>query len=190
MSDAIIVLGRGISQGGVLSPDSISRVEKAVELYSRGVAPKIIMSGSYSYHLDTPPPQTEAHAMKEIAIAYGVPKKDILEETKSKDTIGNVYFTKKLICEPNNWHDLTVIASDEHIARCRYLFEKIYGPSYVVDFVESKRVLSDQEYEVELQHEEKSLEITKQWLDSITNGDDQAVWEIQQAHHPAYKTSK
>lgn len=187
MSDVIIVLGRDINQKGILSADSISRVEKAVELYSQGIAPKIIMSGAYSYHIDTPPLQTEARAMREIAIAYGVPKKDIIEETESKDTLGNAYFTKKRICEPNNWYHLTVVASSEHIPRSQYLFDKVYGPAYTVEFVESKRVISDEKFKTETEHEQKSLEIAKQWLDSAQDGDDAAIWRLMAKHHPAYK---
>jgi len=187
VSDAIIVLGRGISAKGTLSSDSISRVEKAVELYSEGAAPKIIMSGSYSFHLDTPPPQTEARAMREIAIAYGVPRKALIEETESKDTLGNVYFTKTRICAPNDWHHLTVVASDDHIPRAQYLFKKIYGPEYTIDFAESKRVLDDDDYAEELQHENKSLEITRQGFDHVTDGDDQTIWQLMHEHHPAYK---
>lgn len=56
MSDAIVVLGRGIGEDGELSPDSRSRVRKAVELYAQGIAPKIITSGKWTYHLDTPHP--------------------------------------------------------------------------------------------------------------------------------------
>lgn len=51
MSDVTIVIGRGISNGGVLSPDSLSRVRRAIEVYNDGVSSKIIMSGGYSYHL-------------------------------------------------------------------------------------------------------------------------------------------
>ena len=187
MSDAIIVPGRGISSKGILSSDSIARVEKAVELYSDGVAPKIIMSGSYSFHLDTPPPQTEARAMREIAIAYGVPRKALIEELESKDTLGNVYFTKTRICTPEDWHHLTVVASSDHMPRIQYLFRKIYGPEYTIDFVESKRVLSDADYAEEIRHEQKSLEITKQSFDPISDGDDESIWRLVRERHPAYK---
>lgn len=124
--------------------------------------------------------------MKEYAQSLGLPGNRIIEETESKDTLSNVYFTKQL-AKQKNLHSLTIVASDEHMPRITYLFEKIYGPEYILTFVASEGVLSDKEYAEELIHEQKSLAETKKWLDSITPGDDKGVWRLLTTHHPAYK---
>lgn len=196
MSNVIIVLGRGIKEDGSLPPDPRSRVEKAVELYQQGVAPIIIMSGAWTYHFAIQPKWSEATAMKKYAIELGVPAAAIIEESKSMDTIGNVYFTKKQIAERAKKSEhgglkhITVVASDEHMPRIRYLFEKIYGPTYRFDFVVSKRVIDDAAYAKELQHEQNSMAVTHQWLDVIKDGDDTSVFALMLTRHPAYMLKK
>ena len=178
MKDAIIVLGRGIAKDGTLPPDPISRVKKAVELYNEGVAPRIIMSGGYSYHLVDTPDISEAKAMKDLAVSLGIPSEAIIEEDESLHTIGNAYFTKKVICEPNGWRNLTLIASDEHAPRVTYVFGMMFGPEYEIDIEMSDRVLNDDEYAKEVEHEAASLKMTKEYLASVDAGDDQRIRRI------------
>jgi uncharacterized SAM-binding protein YcdF (DUF218 family) len=186
MSDAIIVLGRGVEENGTLPPDPKSRVRKAVELFNKGEAPFIVMSGAWTYHADMKPRHSEAAAMKMYAISLGIAAESTIEESDSKDTIGNVYFTKKNIFEPRGWHSITVVASDEHLPRVQYLFHKIYGPQYAFQFVASERVLDDNAYAHEVAHEQQSSAITKQWLGSLEAGDDESLWQLLITKHPAY----
>ena len=186
MSDAIIVLGRGVAEDASLPEDPKSRVRKAVELFNNGEAPVIIMSGAFTYHANINPAVSEATAMKNYAESLGIAPESIIEESESKDTIGNVYFTKKNICEPKGWHALTIVSSSEHMPRTMYLFNKIYGPSYTFTFVTSERVLSDAAYARESAHEEQSMAITKQWLDTLEPGDDKSLWQLLRTKHPAY----
>lgn len=183
MADVIIVPGRGIGMDGTLAPDSVSRVKKAVELYKSGQAPRIIMSGAYSMHLKELPVSTEAHAMKQTAVT-GVDEKNIIEEDRSTHTIGNAYFTKRLFCEPNDWHDIVVVASDDHMPRVKFLFAKLFGPDYHFTFVESDRVITDDEYAKELEHEKNSMARAQEGIGHITDGDDQAVRAIFAANLP------
>jgi len=186
MSDIIIVLGRGIEEDGSLPPDPKARVRKAVELYNDGASPVIVMSGAWTYHFDIHPSRSEATAMKEYAIELGVPEQAIIEESKSMDTIGNVYFTKKDIVQNKDFKDILVVASDDHMPRVEYLFKKIYGEAYDLEFVTSERVIDDVSYKKELAHESNSMVITHQWLDPITPGDDAAIWKIMTTRHPGY----
>ena len=45
--DCIIVLGAGVRKDGTPSPMLRDRLDKGIELYNQGVAPKIIMSGDH-----------------------------------------------------------------------------------------------------------------------------------------------
>lgn len=186
MSDVIIVLGRGIEDDGSLPPDPKARVGKATELYKDGVAPFVIMSGAWTYHFDIHPNRSESKAMKEYAVELGIPEYALIEESKSMDTIGNVYFTKKDIIEQRGFKDIVVVASDDHMPRVKYLFEKIYGEAYNLKFVISERVIDDVSYEKEMAHESNSMAITHQWLDSFKPGDDASVWKLMTTRHPAY----
>lgn len=186
MADAIIVLGRGIKSDGSLPADAKSRVKKAVELWQKGAAKKVIMSGAWSYHMKDKPNITEAKAMYYYANQLGLDEDSIVTEEKSVDTATNVYFTKKDICEPRRWRDIIVVASDDHMRRVQYLFDKICGPKYLVTFIVSDRVLDDESYEIEIEHEANSMKLTEKWLDSIEPGDDEAIWDIILKNHPAF----
>jgi hypothetical protein len=186
MSDAIIVLGRGIENDGSLPPDPCSRVRKAVQLHHDRRASTIVMSGAWTYHFAINPTRTESSAMKEYACELGMSPDDIIEESRSRDTIGNVYFTKN-ICIERGWKDLVIVASDDHMPRIEYLFNKIFGPDYTLRFELSDRVIDRAAYLKEQAHEESSMSVTKQWFDTVTDGDDTAIWKIVLAKHPAYK---
>lgn len=185
MKDAIIVLGRNIYPDGSLPPDAISRVKKAVELYKRHEAPIIIMSGKYSHRTAQEPRVSEAYAMKEFAIDLGVPTSAIIEESHSTHTLANAYFTKKLICEPQGWTDLILVASDEHMPRAEFLFKKTFGDSYRFTAVLSERVLTDAEYTAENTHEAMSMKLAQQYMSSITNGDDEAIRRMVLLNNPS-----
>ena len=66
--DCIIVLGAGVRKDG--SPSSMlkDRLDKGIELYNKGVAPKIIMSGDHGQRR-----YDEVNTMKKYAIEQGVP---------------------------------------------------------------------------------------------------------------------
>lgn len=186
MADAIIVLGRGVNPDGSLPLDPQSRVRKAVELYSQGVADTIVMSGAWTYHESTTPPASESCAMSRYAKSLGVSEEVIIEESESKDTLGNAYFTKKRICGPRQYRHLVIVASDEHMPRVRYVFGKVYGDAYEIEYVESERVLDDDAYDKEVIHEQRSMQLSKKFLDSVVDGDDAAIWELMSTKHPAY----
>ncbi len=189
MSDVIIILARGVERDGSLPPDPLARVRKGVELFTANVAPVIIMSGSWTYHIDISPSRTEAAAMKEYAVSLGVPEVAIIEEIKSKDTLGNAYFSKKDFCEPRSWHNIVVVTSDDHLERSEYIFTKVFGPDYVVEYEVSERVIPEVQYEKELKHEVRSMAILKQWIGGFADGDDAAIWQLMSTKHPAYATN-
>jgi uncharacterized SAM-binding protein YcdF (DUF218 family) len=67
------------------------------------------MSGAYGMY-DPPPPR--------------VPPGSISAEARSRDTIGNIWFTKPLLTGPGGQR-VIVVTSDWHAARVRYLTQMI-----------------------------------------------------------------
>lgn len=175
MADVIIVPGRGVYPDGSLFKDSQARVQKAVELYKQGTAPKIIMSGGVSNHVGNKAETIEAKAMKKYAVVLGVEAADVLEESESANTIGNAYFSKKVYCEPNGWSDILIVASREHMKRVRYVFKKTFGDAYTLCFEESKKVINPLQYLRQLIHESISMKLTRSRLNSIDDGDDDTI---------------
>ena len=134
--DVILVLGSGIMKDGSLPPRAKERVAKAVDLYKKGLASKILMSGRHTFKLLEKPKTTEAKSMQEFAKTLGVEDKDIFIEENSMDTVGNAYFSKLFYLDPNRWKKIIVVTSDFHVKRSKFLFEKILF-DYSIDSFDS-----------------------------------------------------
>lgn len=133
--DAIIVLGGGINKDGSLPRVVKKRVDRAVELYKKGCASRLIMSGKWGVNSKITYPCTEAEAMEEYAVLCGARRDDVLVEKKSQDTLGNAYWSKITFLKPAKWNKFVVVTSDFHVKRAKYIFSKVFGPEYRMSFV-------------------------------------------------------
>lgn len=95
-SDVIMILGEESYWGEAYNPCLVARVNHGVALYKQGYAPKLLMSGGYD---ENKPQHNEAETMKKIAIARGVPEKDILLEKRSTSTYENMIFSRPILQE-------------------------------------------------------------------------------------------
>ena len=94
-ADAIVVLGASVLPDGTPSGILADRLDDGIALYFAGVAPKIIMSGdngTASYN--------EVKAMKQYAVAQGVPSQDIFCDHAGFSTYESMYRAKYMFgCE-------------------------------------------------------------------------------------------
>lgn len=185
-SDAIIVLGDMLKPDGSISDNLRMRLDKGIELFRKNVAPRIIASGYYGFMASYKPPITEASAMKEYMLKNGISDNDILLEEKSKDTIGNAYFTKIQYLKPNWWKNIVVVTSDFHLQRAKYVFEKVLGEDYHIHFIGTKNTLSAKDLELMILREKKVTEFIKQYTDKIDPEDDKTTENMLYSEHPAY----
>lgn len=186
MKDIIIILGGGIEPDGSLPEIPKLRINKGIELFKSNVAPKIIVSGNYGFWLEEKPIRSEAEAMKEYALGLGVSDDAILKEDVSKDTIGNAYFCRLNFLEPNSWHNVVVVTSEYHIPRTKYIFEKVLGNGYQIEFVSVNSQLTLDQLTTQTNKENKTIEFLKKWFDSIEPGDMNAIRELMYTKHPGY----
>ena len=184
--DAIVVLGGGNHPDGSLNVDSAARVKKAVELFNRGLAVRIIFSGAYAMMLDVPPEKTEAASMKELAIELGISKSSILVEEQSQDTSSNAYFVMINFLKPNNWKNILVVAAEFHALRAKYLFEFVLGPNYQVDLAISDSGLTGEDLKKKIERERRSLTVVKFLLGDTKPGDLVAIRRYIEIKHPSY----
>lgn len=182
-ADAVVALGGGITADGEPRPTTVARARRAAALYRSGRAGRIVMSGAYGMY-DPPPARAEATAMTEIAIAAGVPAGSITAETRSRDTIGNILFTKPLLGEPGQ--RVTVVTSGWHAARVRYLTDVIWGPGYLVAMDPLADEASARSPEEIARWEAGLLAVSRRWFAGIRPGDDAAVAAVLALEHPAY----
>lgn len=93
------------------------RVLWSIHLYKKGLAKKIIMSGSAVYT-----PYVEAEIMKLYAIAHGVPEQDIIVEGKAQHSTENAWYGYKLA--KNMGFKNIALATDPFQTRMLYRFGK------------------------------------------------------------------
>jgi len=184
--DCILVTGSGVSPEGNLTQIGKSRVQKAVELYNKNIAKRILMSGKYSHNFSYIPQKTEAQAMKEYAVILGVQESHIFTEEDSLDTIGNAYFTKQFM-KKMNWKNIILVTSNFHLARIEYIFKKVYGKDFQIDIIPALTFLSTDELLNRFDREHAFIESLKTKLEQIRDGDDVKIKELMKTF-PWYKS--
>lgn len=170
----IVVLGGGISLKGQLPSHVYPRLEEAFRLYQKLKDAKVVLSGKFSflYHqLGKYPSITEAEKMARYLIKKGVPKKDILLEKKSMDTISNAYYLKKDFFLPKKEKKAIIITSKFHLERVKYIFKKIFGNNYKLKFIGvEEKLASDKKRKISLR-QKQLLEKIKKILSPMKDGD-------------------
>ena len=120
--DCIIVLGGGIRKDKP-SPLLQDRLDKAIELYKKGLAPKIIMSGDHGSK-----DHDEVNVMKNYAIENGVPSEDIFMDHAGFSTYDTMYRAKNIF----GVEKAIVVTQKYHIFRSVYIANKLGIDAYGV----------------------------------------------------------
>lgn len=113
-ADAIAVLGAA-EYDGYPSPIYRARLDHALDLYRRGIAPLIIAvggPGGDSY--------TEGAVGAHYLISMGVPEEDVIAETHSRDTEQSASRIA-VIARANGIHRLVVVSDPTHMFRVHAL---------------------------------------------------------------------
>jgi len=77
--------------------DNIAR--RAAQLYLEGYAPKVLFTGGLGRNTAGLLPEPEAVRFGRVALAMGVPERDLLLETKAANTRDNIEMTRQLLQE-------------------------------------------------------------------------------------------
>ena len=115
-ADAIAVFGAA-EYSGHPSPVFHARLDHAVELYRKQIAPLVITLGGGS---DKDSGNTEGGVGRDYLLANGIPFGSIIAETRSTDTEQQV---RRLaaIARENNLHHIVVVSDGTHLFRIRQL---------------------------------------------------------------------
>ncbi|MDL2283545.1 YdcF family protein [Oxalobacter sp. OttesenSCG-928-P03] len=116
-ADAGVVLGNHVYADGTPSPRLASRLDKAAELYKKGVIPLIIASGGKGKNQ-----REEAPAMRDYLVRQGVPAKDIIVDTSGVDTRRTAVFTAAYL-KARGLTSVIAISQYFHLPRCRIALE-------------------------------------------------------------------
>jgi uncharacterized SAM-binding protein YcdF (DUF218 family) len=115
-ADAIAVFGAA-EYSGRPSPIFHARLDHAVELYRKQIAPLVITLGGGS---DKDSGNTEGGVGRDYLLANGVPFGNIIAETRSTDTEQQVH-RLAAIARENNLHHIVVVSDGTHLFRIREL---------------------------------------------------------------------
>jgi uncharacterized SAM-binding protein YcdF (DUF218 family) len=113
-SDAIVVVSGG---------QTTSRAQKGIELFKQGYAPVVIFSGAA---LDDGP--SNAFAMREQALAAGIPSDRIYIDEISQNTYENAIHTKEII-NSIGAKKIILVTSPYHQRRANQTFRAVLGQS-------------------------------------------------------------
>ena len=115
-ADAIAVFGAA-EYAGHPSPVLHARLDHAIDLYRKQIAPLIITLGGGS---DKDSGNTEGGVGRDYLLANGIPFNSIIAETRSIDTEQQVH-RLAAIAHENNLHHLVVVSDATHLFRIREL---------------------------------------------------------------------
>jgi uncharacterized SAM-binding protein YcdF (DUF218 family) len=115
-ADAIAVFGAA-EYSGHPSPIFHARLDHAVELYRKQIAPLVITLGGGS---DKDSGNTEGGVGRDYLLANGIPFGNIIAETRSIDTEQQVH-RLAAIARENNLHHIVVVSDGTHLFRIREL---------------------------------------------------------------------
>jgi uncharacterized SAM-binding protein YcdF (DUF218 family) len=115
-ADVIIVLGAKVWAGGNPSPAMLRRTLHAVDLYQRGLADVLIVSGGRMEH-----PPSEAEVMQRIAVEQGISKDNIVMENTARTTLDSAVACSRIL-RRNGWSTAWLVTDRYHMIRSSILF--------------------------------------------------------------------
>ncbi len=116
--DAAIVLGAMVRPDGSPSPALARRVLHAVGLAHAGRVGHLLMTGGPVSH-----PLPEAWAMRDLAVAAGMPSERVSIEDRARNTIDNALLSAAIV-RARGWRRLAVVTDAYHLPRATYIFRR------------------------------------------------------------------
>ena len=123
-ADCIIILGCGVKFNGQPSMMLADRLERGIDLYKHGVAPKIIMSGDHGQI-----EYDEVNTMKQFAIDKNIPSEDIFMDHAGFSTYESMYRAKEIF----KAQSVVIVSQEYHLYRAIYIAEKLGIEAYGVN---------------------------------------------------------
>ena len=116
-ADAIVVLGAPLLPDGRIGSALEERIVTAVELWKRGAAPILCVTGG------GPPRRNEADAMAQRAIELGVTRDALRIERRATSTSENARYTGDLLLA-EGCRTVWIVSQPFHLRRARMLFAR------------------------------------------------------------------
>lgn len=131
-TDAIVVFGAA-EYAGRPSPVYRARLEHALELFQRGIAPIVITTGGAAGD----PDYSEGGVGSDYLIRHGIPERNLIAETQGTDTAQSAERVA-VIMRANQMHACVAVSDEYHVFRVRHLLEHEGVKVYVAPRLDSR----------------------------------------------------
>ena len=132
-ADAIVVFGAA-EYSGHPSPVLRARLDHALDLFHRGLAPVVITTGGAA----SDPTYTEGGVGQNYLMRHGVPERSLIAETQGRDTSESAVRVA-VIMHANGLRSCIAVSDAYHVYRIRKLLEhEGVGPVYVSPRADSR----------------------------------------------------
>jgi uncharacterized SAM-binding protein YcdF (DUF218 family) len=132
-ADAIVVFGAA-EYSGHPSPVLRARLDHALDLFHRGLAPVVITTGGAA----ADPSFSEGGVGRDYLMHHGVPERGLIAETQGRDTSESAVRVS-VIMQANGLHSCIAVSDAYHVFRIRKLLEhEGIGPVYVAPRPDSR----------------------------------------------------
>ncbi len=122
-ADCILVLGAGLRKDNTPSPILRERIDRGMELYRLGAAPKLLMSGDHGRV-----EYNEVGVMKALAIESGIPSEDIFMDHAGFSTYESLYRARDVFCAKR----VIIVSQKYHLFRALYIADQLGIEAYGV----------------------------------------------------------
>lgn len=132
-ADAIVVFGAA-EYSGRPSPVLRARLDHALDLFHRGLAPVVITTGGAA----SDPTFSEGGVGRDYLMRHGVPERSLIAETQGRDTAQSAVRIG-VIMRANGLHSCVAVSDAYHVFRIRKLLEhEGIGPVYIAPRPDSR----------------------------------------------------
>jgi len=121
--DCILVLGCFVQENGVPSDMLADRLQRGVELYETGTAPKLLMSGDHGRS-----DYDEVDAMKQYAVDAGIASEDVFMDHAGFSTYESLYRARDVFAVKR----LIIVTQEYHLYRALYIADRLGLEAYGV----------------------------------------------------------
>jgi uncharacterized SAM-binding protein YcdF (DUF218 family) len=116
--DAIVVPGAAVWRHGQPSKALRRRTLAAVELYAKGRAPILVLTGGLGQH-----PPAEAQVAARLARDHGVPEAALRVEERSQTTVENARYAREILGDKR----VLVVTDAYHTLRCELAYSRYFA---------------------------------------------------------------
>lgn len=133
MKLAVLVFGYAVTPKGQQYKEQEKRVKRGVSVFIKENADFLILSGGFGNLFNRTKKSLAWHMAKQ-AIYLGIPKKKIVLENKSKDTLENILFSKRVVDKLKCKKGICV-SSKYHLPRIKKICEVVFGLAYNLKYI-------------------------------------------------------